>query len=404
MRILIFSQFFSPEVGATQARLDTFASGLARKGHEVQVICEVPNHPQGVVHEGYRRRPVVRRQVDGVDVRYVWVRATPDKTTRSRLAFYGSYAAMAVAAGIASARPDVVLASSPPLPVGAAAALVAMRHRVPWVFDVRDLWPDAAVALGELADPRLLRLSELLERRLYAGASAVTATTQPFVDAVQGRTAASEKVRLLPNGTTRFWLDAAELEVARDELDLPHGRFIWTFAGNIGLAQGLETAIDTAGLLGDDFLLLVLGDGPARRSLEAHAAKAAPGRVIFRDQVPPELAVRYLRASGALLVSLAPDPLLASFVPSKLFDFCAVGRPVLLAAAGEPCRLASTVGAVAHVAPGDAPALRDALIDLRDDPSRAASLATAGRAFAQAHLRDVQVDRLEQILVEVVQG
>ncbi len=89
MRIMIFTQFFPPEIGATQTRLETFAAGLAERGHDVEVICEVPNHPQGVVREGFRRRPVVRRSADGYKVIHVWVHATPNKTTRTRLAFYG---------------------------------------------------------------------------------------------------------------------------------------------------------------------------------------------------------------------------------------------------------------------------------------------------------------------------
>ena len=178
MRVLIFTQYFTPEIGATQTRLHTFAAGLAERGHEVEVICEAPNHPQGVVRPGYGGKLVDRRRLDGFRVSYVWVSTHPVKTTRNRLAFYGSYTAGAALVGSAMRRPNVIFASSPPLPVGVAAAAAAIRHRVPWVLDVRDLWPEAAVALGELSNPRLLRLAEHLERWLYRRAAAVTAVTQ----------------------------------------------------------------------------------------------------------------------------------------------------------------------------------------------------------------------------------
>jgi glycosyltransferase involved in cell wall biosynthesis len=405
MRVLVFTQFFPPEVGATQARLHSFASGLATRGHTVEVICEVPNHPQGVVRPGWGRRPLRRRTDNGFAALHVWVYTSEAKTAPKRLLFYGTYAAMATIVGCARPRPDVVLASSPPLPVAAAAATVARRHRAPWVLDVRDLWPEAAVAMGELSSPRLLRLAERLERALYDDAAAITATTGPFRAAIAARLRDADKVSVLPNGTTRLWVEGAQLEVSRAALGLDERRFLWTFAGNIGAAQGLETAVDAAALLDDGFQLLLLGDGPARPALQRRASSVAPGRIVFRDQVEPELALRYLRASDALLVSLAADPALAGFVPSKLFDCCAVGRPVVVAAAGEPQRLAEAAGAALGVPAGDPRALADTLRRLRDDADLRERIATAGQAFGAANLRDRHVDRLSTLLeVTVARG
>jgi glycosyltransferase involved in cell wall biosynthesis len=404
MRILIFTQYFTPEIGATQTRVHSFAAGLAARDHEVTVIAEVPNHPQGVVHPGFRGRPLVRRQLDGFHARYVWVATKPEKTSLDRIMFYGSYAAMAMAAGMARRRPDVVLASSPPLPVAAAAAAVARRHRVPWVMDVRDLWPDAAVALGELADPRALRAAEWLEDRLYEDAAAITPVTEPFRDAIAAKVARAEKITVIPNGTNRFWLGAADREVDRERLGMAGDRFVWTFAGNVGLAQGLDAAVDAAGLLGEGYQLLIVGDGAARAALERRAAALAEDRVVFRGQVPPELAASYLRASDALLVPLAPDPVLRSFVPSKLFDFCAVGRPVILAAAGEPQRLADASDAALSVPPGDAAALAAGVRQLSADESLRRRLSDNGAKFARTNLRERQVGRLADLLVATAEA
>jgi putative colanic acid biosynthesis glycosyltransferase WcaI len=402
MRVLIFTQYFTPEIGATQTRVHTFAAGLAARGHDVEVVCEVPNHPQGIIRPEFRGHAVRRRQLDGFRATYVWVYTSSQKTTRRRVAFYGSYMTMASIVGSAVRRPDVVFASSPPLPVALAAAVVAARYRVPWVMDVRDLWPEAAVALGELSNPRLLRLAERLERSLYASANMITAVTDPFCKKIATRTHDPDKVVLLPNGTTRFWVDGADLRVDRGSLELPTDRFLWTFAGNIGAAQGLEAAIDAAGLLGDRFRLLILGDGPARNQLEQRASSLPPGRVEFRDQVRQDVARRYLRASDCLLVPLAADPTLATFVPSKLYDCCAVGRPVIVAAAGEPHRLAESARAALAVPPGDAPALADAVRRLASDPGLHERLGAAGRAFGRENLRDHQVDQLGGLLEELV--
>lgn len=400
MRVLIFSQYFPPEVGATQARLESFASGLAGRGHDVEVICEVPNHPQGIVRRGFERRARVRREAVGYRVLHVWVAANPVKRTRTRLAFYGSYAVTATLAGFVSRRPDVVLGSSPPLPVAAAAATVAARHRVPWVMDVRDLWPEAAVALGELSNQRALTLADRLARWLYGNAAAITTVTEPFRGAIAQKTDPA-KLTLVPNGTTSMWLDGANVPSDRVALGLPPDRFLLTYAGNLGLAQGLPSVLDAVRRLDDDFALVLLGDGPLRSQLEEEAA-ALGERVIFRDQVPPDDAIRYLRASDALLVPLGADPALASFVPSKLFDFCAVGRPVILSAAGEPRRLAEESGAALAVDPGEPDQLEAAVRRLRDDDVLARDLAAAGRAFAAENLRDRHLDALEAVLSAAV--
>jgi glycosyltransferase involved in cell wall biosynthesis len=396
----MFSQYFFPEIGATQTRLYTFAAGLAAQGHDVEVICEVPNHPQGVVRPGFGHRAVDTRRVDGFRVRYVWVRVAPEKTRGTRLAFYGSYAAMAAAVGAAVRRPDVIFASSPPLPVAVAAAAAAFRHRVPWVMDVRDLWPAAAVAMNELSEGRALRAAEALERRLYASASAITAVTEPFRRYIVERLDKPDKVSVLPNGTTEFWL-SRDVERARGALELPEDRFVWTFAGNVGAAQGLEAAIDAAKLLDDRFQLLILGDGPARDLLADRARDAPPGAIVLRGQVDAATARRYLRSSDALLVSLAAHSALASFVPSKLYDYLAVGRPVIVAAAGEAQRIVAEAGAGLPVAPGNPEALAASVRRLADDPDLHARLAQAGSAFAAQNLRDAHVAPLEALMASV---
>lgn len=398
MRVLIFTQYFSPEIGATQTRLETIARGLAERGHEVEVICEVPNHPQGVIHQRFRGRPIIHHRSDGFKTTYVWVHTKPEKSSRDRLLFYGSYMVMATALGSLRRRPDVVFASSPPLTVGVAGALVAMRHRVPFVLDVRDLWPEAAVAVGELTNPKQIRQAERIERWLYRRASAIATVTEPFREQIGER--GGERIELIANGTTQLWVSAARLEPDRSELGLPPDRFIWTFAGNLGLAQGLDTAVAAADLLGDRFTLLLLGDGAARKQLERQAATLGEGSIIFHDQVSPKEAVKYVRASDALLVSLAPTPTLKTFVPSKLFDFCAAGRPVIVAAAGESQRLTDAAGAALAVEPGNARQLAATVERLYEDAELRAQLAKAGHQFGRDNLRERQLDRLNDLLAD----
>lgn len=402
MRVLIFTQHYTPEVTAARFRVQPFAEALAQHGHDVEVIAAVPNHPEGVIHEEYRGRPLVRRRVDGVDASYVWVWTSPRKTVARRLAYYGSYAAMATIVGASVPRPDVTLATSPPLSVGAAAALAAARHRVPWVLDVRDIWPEVAVTLGELRSRPLIRAAERLERWLYRRAAAIVTVTEPFRRAIAGRAPAGREVVLIPNGTTRLWLEAGGREVEREPLGLPSDRFVWAYAGNIGLFQALGTAVEAAGILGEGFQLLIIGAGPMRASIEEQASRLPAGCVGFRDLMPPEMAARYLRASDALLVSQRRD--LTTMVSSKLFDYCALGRPVIAAAEGEMRRLAEHSGGALPVPAADPAALASAVRRLREDAGLRDAFAERGRAFAAEHLRERQAERLVDLLESLAHG
>jgi glycosyltransferase involved in cell wall biosynthesis len=195
-----------------------------------------------------------------------------------------------------------------------------------------------------------------------------------------------------------MWIEAGEVDPDRAGLGLPADRFVWTYAGNVGIAQGMEAAVDAAAELGDGFQLLIIGAGPQLDAVKARAEDLPAGQVAFHGLVEPSLAARYLRASDATLVSLAARPELAKFVPSKLFDCCAVGRPVILAAEGESRRLAADSGAVYPVAPGDPAALAAALRELAGDPGLRERLGASGREFASRYLRERQIEALERVL------
>jgi glycosyltransferase involved in cell wall biosynthesis len=403
VRILIATQYFVPEITAPATRLHAFAAGLTARGHEVEVICEVPNHPAGVVAPGYGGHFNDRQRVDGFDVNYVWVHATPSKAVRARMLNYASYGVTATLAGFARRRPDVILASSPPLPVGSVGAALAMRHRVPWALDIRDIWPDAAVALGQLGEGRLLRLTERLERRLYRSAAAITTPTEPFRRTIGGR-GGEGKTSVIPNGTTEEFLAAGAAAPDPSLLGERNDRFTWTYAGNLGLVAGLEVAVEAARELGEGFELVLIGDGPRRQALREQAAALPAGTVRFLDPVQPPEAAGLMRASDALLASRAPKPELDPMVLSKLYDCCAVGRPVIVSAEGETRRLASDAEAALCVAPGDPGELANAVRRLRDDPALRDRLTAAGRRFAEQNTRQRGVESLEQILRDIVAG
>jgi glycosyltransferase involved in cell wall biosynthesis len=400
LRIILVSQYFPPEVGATQSRMQSFAEYLADRGHQVTVICEFPNHPQGILPEAYRGHLLEDDRANAYRILRVWVRADPEKTQRTRMAFYLSFMGLATAVGPLAGRADVVLATTPPLFTGLAGLAIARLNGAPLVLDVRDLWPAAATSLRQISPGWETAAAEALERLLYRSASLVVAVTRPFCDHIDALRADGPPTALIPNGTLEQFFLAGPPK-AGDRLGVPPERYLVTFAGTMGIAQALPAVLAAAERVADVADFAFIGDGPMKQATVAEAERLRLTNVHFRPQLPVEHVPPALVASDAMLVSLSAHPTFAQFVPSKLIDFMAAGRPVLLAAAGESARILEVAGAGLVVAPEDPRALADSVRWLHGHPEEAAAMGQRGRAFAARRLRSFQAERLEQALLDI---
>jgi glycosyltransferase involved in cell wall biosynthesis len=397
LRIVLLSQYFPPEIGATQSRMQAFAEYLARRGHDVTVLAEFPNHPVGVMPPEYRRRVVEVDRSNPYRVVRVWVHATTEKTQKTRLSFYTSFMALATLVAPFTGRPDVVVATTPPLFTGLAGLAIARSLRAPLVLDVRDLWPAAATSLQQISPGLSTRAAESLEQRLYRAAAAVVAVTRPFCEHIDAIRNTPPATRLIPNGTLDLFFE----QDGRDRLGIPADRFLVTFAGTLGIAQALPAALEAAALA-PEVAFSFVGEGPIKPLLLEQVREERLANVQFHPQVPLEAVRPILAGSDALLVTLSGHPTFRQFIPSKLVDFMAVGRPVVLAAAGESADLVDVAGAGLVVAPEEPEALAAAVRWLRDHPEEAAAMGERGRAFARTRLRSTLAGELEDVLLSVV--
>jgi colanic acid biosynthesis glycosyl transferase WcaI len=395
VRVLLVSQYYSPEIGATQNRMRSFVDALLAAGHSVTVVCEQPNHPEGTFQPGYGRTPLCRERSGRLTVYRTWVATSPHKSPAKRMLFYGSFAAATVAVTVLLHRQDVVLATSPPLPGAFAAVLTARLRRSPVVLDIRDLWPAAAEALGEISDRRLLSFFARIERWMYRNSTAVTATTRPFCKYIDAR-AHGLRTLHLPNG-------ALDELVSSPERQPPGGpRFRLGYVGNFGIAQGLSIVLDAAErLAGDPVQLMLVGGGPLESELRRQIRERRLSNVELRPAVSTHEVGELLLSCNALLIPLANHPLLADFMPSKLYDAMAVGRPVIVAANGEAPAFVAEHGFGLVVPPEDGTALAAAVRELARDPARAAKLGSAGKARAPSYARSRQADRMCKLLEAV---
>jgi glycosyltransferase involved in cell wall biosynthesis len=408
MRILYLSQYFPPEAGATQTRAYEMATGLVRAGHHVTMLTEIPNHPQGIVHPAYRRKAWVRRDLESIDVIHVWVKASPVKTLRTRMAFYLSYMFNAALAGLTLARGryDVIYATSPPLFVGGAALLLSHLRNTPLVFEVRDLWPESAVALGEVRNPRFIRWATALEERCYRRARRIVVVTQGIHDRLVERGIPARKLALIPNGanTDLFRYRPEAGRAVRRELGL-EGRFLVIYAGIHGIAQGLETVLETADRLRghSNVHILMIGDGPCKAALLEQKEGMDLPNVTMLDARPRETIPAYLSAADAALVPLRKVELFKGALPSKIFDAWACECPVILSMQGEAREVLERAKAGVYVEPESPSALAQTIVELAGNPWPLQRYGRNGRRFVEAHYsRQAQARRLTRLLERIV--
>jgi glycosyltransferase involved in cell wall biosynthesis len=403
MRVLVVSQYFPPESGACANRVHSFVRGLTAEGHDVVVLTEKPCYPEGVIEQEYRGGLFEKRVVDEVTVINTWVYTRPEASFLTRLLSYLTFMVMAVlGAGRAEGSFDVVLASSPPLTVGLAGWAVSKLKRARFVLDVRDLWPDVAVAMGEVENPVFIRVAKAVERFLYRQADGIMAATQGFCDHIATKVADSPPLQRIMNGTVPSTFDQSDRrEDVRKALDVEEDAFVVTYAGIMGRAQGLGHILEAAAELENEERIAfhLRGDGSVKGELIEASREQSLDNVRFFDYCPLEKAAAHMAASDALLVPLANDELYRWFVPSKLFDSMASGRPVLLSVDGEAREVLKEANAGLYYPPEDGHALAERIQWLLEHPEEQAAMGENACSFARSHCtRRAQAQKMTRFL------
>lgn len=409
MHILFFSDNFPPEVNAPASRTFEHCRHWVERGHQVTVVTCAPNAPRGVLLGGYRNRLWQEERMDGVRVIRVWTYIAPNAGHARRILDYLSYMVAASLAALFVRGVDVVVGTSPQLFTACAAWLAGALRRVPYVFELRDLWPESIKAVGAMRPSAVLRLLEKLELFLYRRAALIVSVTAAFRADLARRGIDPAKVAVVTNGID---LDRFR-PMAKDEALVRHhgleGKFVAGYVGTHGMAHGLDTVLAAAGRLkrspdGDGIRLLMIGDGAEKRALVDAADALALDNLRFIDTVPREDVARYWSLLDVAIIHLRGSPLFELVIPSKMFEAMGMGIPIVLGVKGEAADILARAEAGIAIEPEDAEALCRALISLKEDRRLHRRLSNRSRAaaanFDRTRLAGEMLELLEGLVAE----
>jgi colanic acid biosynthesis glycosyl transferase WcaI len=398
VKILYVSQYFPPEMGAPAARADELSRHWARMGHDVTVLTGFPNHPTGVVPREWRSRFRHLRyteKIDGVTVARTWLWPLPNRKAHERIRSYASFCVSSALRGLSLTKPDVVIGTSPQLLVALSASWLARWKRVPFVFEVRDLWPESLAAVGVGGEGTLLhRTLGAIAGFLYRRAHRIVVVTPAFKDhLIRHWNVPAEKISIVENGVETDLFRPAPAATIQKELTLNNvaaeGRFVICYIGTMGMAHGLETLIAAAEELQTTLpacLFLLIGEGAEKQRIMELAAARGLSNIRFLDQQPRPRIPALVSAADACLVMLKKTDLFKTVIPTKLLEYMSCERAVIVAVDGQARQIVEEARAGLFVPPENSHALAETIRALALNSEQRRHMGFNGRQYILARL------------------
>ncbi len=397
MHILIIHQAFASinEPGGT--RHHEFARLLTARGHKVTVIASPVSYITG------SHTNQVNSKMEGVTILRAAVYDAHHKSFIHRIVAFFSFMLSSFWIGLGVKNVDVVWGTSPPIFQGVTAWALARMKGAKFLFEVRDLWPQFAIAVGVLKNPVLIALSEWLERFLYQHADRVMVNSPGFLQPVTSRGA--KRVKLIPNGADPSMFDPADSGLIFRESNGLKNKFVALYAGAHGMSNDLQVVLEAARLLADakNIQFVLLGDGKEKNALMTQAGEMNLSNVTFLPSVPKTEMASALAGADACIAILKPLEEYKTTYPNKVFDYMAAGRPVALAIDGVIREVVDAAGCGIFAAPGNANEIADALRKLAADPAQSRAMGLKGRKYLEQNFsRAVIGDKLLGLLDELI--
>ena len=399
MKILFFSHYYAPEGAAGGIRATALTERWARAGHDVTVVTCAPNYPSGVPYDGYKNARF-EESINGVRVIRVKTYIAENKGVLKRMFFYFSYFCSSLWTALWLPRPDVVVASSPHIFVGYAGVWYHRLKRIPFVMEVRDIWPESIIAVGAKIPKLGFMFLEGIEKAMYRSCQKLIVLGAGYRARLIEKGVPAEKMAMIMNGTNleKFYPQDKDVELIK-KYGL-EGKFVVSYIGAVGMACGLSVLLDAAEKMkGKPMMFVVVGDGAQRSTLEEQAKTRNLTNIIFTGKQPTADMPKWVTLSDACLVHLRKTELFTTVMPSKVFEAAGCKRPIIMGVDGYAKKLVMDAGAGLDMKPEDPDSLALCIDKLMADQSLCNRLGeNAYKNIALVHNRDKQAEDYLTIL------
>lgn len=385
MHIIFLTHYFPPEVNAPAVRTYENCKCWVKQGHQVTVITSVPNAPDGVIYKGYRNKFVQREEISGIKVLRVWTYIAPNRGIFRRTLNYISFMVFSLLGVLLVRNGDMVIATSPQFFCGIGGYLFSRLKKLPFILEVRDIWPESIVAVGALTNRRLIRIFERIEKTLYRNAKKIVVVTESLKSIISRKGIPREKIFVIKNGVDLSFFQPHNLNNRKlKKLDLGE-KFVISYIGTIGMAHALDQVLRVAEKLRSmrDIVFLLVGSGAKREILVREKERKKLDNVIFMKKQPRHLIPSFYNISDACLVTLKKSPLFKAVIPSKIFEIMAMAKPIILGVDGEARQIVEKARAGIFVEPEDGEKLEKAILRLYRNKKESKILGKNGRNFVE---------------------
>jgi len=411
MNILFISQHFPPEVGADSGRVSELTKIWAKEGKNVTVLTGYPISPAGNVHTKYKqsyKRFFYRELIDGVNVIRTWLLAIPNHTSIQRILSYMSFCLSSLIIGIFVSNPNVIIATSPQLLSGLSGFILSFIKRVPFILEIRDLWPESLVGAGVGTETTVVyKLLSNLSKFLYKHSVHIIVVTPAFKEFLVGNYEVNpSKISVIRNGVDlEVFNPNVDINGIREKLNLQN-EFVVSYIGTIGLAHGLETILDAAEILKTDYpniKFLIVGDGAQKEVIETKSKNQKLPNINFipqqaKNKVPP-----IINISDVCLVLLKKADVFKTVIPTKMLEYMACGKPIILGVQGQALEIMQEANSGLSIEPENSESLAESIVKLLKDVQLRTHLGNNGLNYAKKYLsREDTADEYLNLINKIV--
>ncbi|MCH8034641.1 MAG: glycosyltransferase family 4 protein [Bacteroidetes bacterium] len=401
MKILLITEYFPPEIGAGSTRAYEHSSQWVKNGHDVTVITGFPDYPDGIIPQKYKGYKFLIEDIEGIRVIRTYTFPAPNKRFFRRVISFISFMISSIVQGtIASKKQEILIATSPPFLVGVSGYIISKFKNIPFVFEVRDLWPESAIQLGELKNKFVIKFLKKIELYLYHSAKLIVPVAESTINVLLKMGIEENKITVIKNGVD-FGTIRQPLSNKFENTD----KFVVTYIGTIGLSHALDKVVESAELLKneDSILFQIIGEGAEKENLNKLIGKLGLYNVKLINKIEREQLTEYYSNADILLVTLRKLDIFKKVIPSKLFEIMAFEKPILISVDGEARIIVEKAKAGLFVHPENPEDLRDKIVYLKNHPSLLKEFGKNGRIFVEENFdRSKLAQKYELLLSSII--